>query len=39
LEKRIAVKTLENGFTVIVCEGPEAPVRSFPSEHDREEEM
>jgi predicted Zn-dependent peptidase len=28
-EKRIAVKTLENGLTVVVCERAEAPVFSF----------
>src|SRR5439155_26634914 len=28
-EKRITVKTLDNGLTVIVCERPEAPVFSF----------
>jgi predicted Zn-dependent peptidase len=28
-EKRIAVKTLENGLTVLVCERAEAPVFSF----------
>ena len=28
-EKRITVKTLENGLTVLVCERPEAPVFSF----------
>jgi len=28
-EKRIAVKTLDNGLTVIVCDRPEAPVFSF----------
>ena len=28
-EKRIAVKTLDNGLTFIVCERPEAPVFSF----------
>src|SRR5712692_7785038 len=28
-EKRITVKTLNNGLTVIVCERPEAPVFSF----------
>jgi predicted Zn-dependent peptidase len=28
-EKRIAVKTLDNGLTVVVCERPEAPVFSF----------
>lgn len=28
-EKRIAVKTLENGLTLIVCERPVAPVFSF----------
>jgi predicted Zn-dependent peptidase len=28
-EKRITVKTLGNGLTVIVCERPEAPVFSF----------
>jgi len=28
-EKRIAVKTLDNGMTVVVCERPEAPVFSF----------
>lgn len=28
-EKRIAVKTLDNGLTIIVCERPEAPVFSF----------
>ena len=28
-EKRITVKTLENGLTVVVCERPEAPVFSF----------
>jgi len=28
-EKRIAVKTLPNGLTVIICERPEAPVFSF----------
>jgi predicted Zn-dependent peptidase len=28
-EKRITVKTLDNGLTVIVCERPEAPVFTF----------
>ena len=28
-EKRITVKTLDNGLTVLVCERPEAPVFSF----------
>src|ERR1700747_3373957 len=28
-EKRVTVKTLENGLTVLVCERPEAPVFSF----------
>jgi predicted Zn-dependent peptidase len=28
-EKRITVKTLDNGLTVIICERPEAPVFSF----------
>ena len=28
-EKRITLKTLENGLTVLVCERPEAPVFSF----------
>ena len=28
-EKRISVKTLANGLTIIVCERPEAPVFSF----------
>ena len=28
-EKRITVKKLSNGLTVIVCERPEAPVFSF----------
>jgi len=28
-EKRITVKTLDNGLTVVVCERPEAPVFSF----------
>ena len=28
-EKRVTVKTLENGLTAIVCERPEAPVFSF----------
>ena len=28
-EKRITVKTLPNGLTVLVCERPEAPVFSF----------
>jgi predicted Zn-dependent peptidase len=28
-EKRITVKTLQNGLTVIICERPEAPVFSF----------
>ena len=28
-EKRITVKTLENGLTVVICERPEAPVFSF----------
>ena len=28
-EKRIAVKKLDNGLTVIICERPEAPVFSF----------
>ncbi len=28
-EKRVTVKVLENGLTVIVCERPEAPVFSF----------
>ena len=28
-EKRISVKTLDNGLTVLICERPEAPVFSF----------
>src|SRR5437762_12177960 len=28
-EKRITVKTLNNGLTVLICERPEAPVFSF----------
>lgn len=28
-EKRVSVKTLANGLTVLVCERPEAPVASF----------
>ena len=28
-EKRVTVKTLDNGLTLIVCERPEAPVFSF----------
>src|SRR6202451_685046 len=28
-EKRIAVKKLDNGLTVVICERPEAPVFSF----------
>lgn len=28
-EKRITVKTLDNGLTILVCERPEAPVFSF----------
>ncbi len=28
-EKRIAVKTLPNGLTILICERPEAPVFSF----------
>ena len=28
-EKKITVKTLANGLTVLVCERPEAPVFSF----------
>src|SRR6202161_1844526 len=28
-EKRITVKTLPNGLTLIICERPEAPVFSF----------
>ena len=28
-EKRITVKKLENGLTVVICERPEAPVFSF----------
>lgn len=28
-EKRITVKTLDNGLTVVICERPEAPVFSF----------
>src|SRR5947209_14250977 len=28
-EKRITVKTLENGLTVLICRRPEAPVFSF----------
>ena len=28
-EKRITVKKLDNGLTVIICERPEAPVFSF----------
>ncbi len=28
-EKRVTVKTLPNGLTVIICERPEAPVFSF----------
>src|SRR6266851_2542677 len=28
-EKRITVRTLPNGLTVLVCERPEAPVFSF----------
>jgi hypothetical protein len=28
-EKRITVKRLENGLTVVICERPEAPVFSF----------
>jgi predicted Zn-dependent peptidase len=28
-EKRITVKTLDNGLTVLICERPEAPVFSF----------
>src|SRR5690349_9359848 len=28
-ERRITVKTLDNGLTVLVCERPEAPVFSF----------
>src|SRR5947199_1963953 len=28
-EKRTAVKVLKNGFTVVVCQRPEAPVFSF----------
>ena len=28
-EKRITVKKLENGLTIIICERPEAPVFSF----------
>ena len=28
-EKRITVKTLENGLTVLICQRPEAPVFSF----------
>src|SRR5215831_11122001 len=28
-EKRVTVKTLANGLTVVICERPEAPVVSF----------
>ena len=28
-EKRVTVRTLANGLTVLVCERPEAPVFSF----------
>jgi len=28
-EKRVTVKTLDNGLTVVICERPEAPVFSF----------
>src|ERR1700709_1568515 len=28
-EKRITVKTLDNGLTVLICERPEAPVFAF----------
>src|SRR5881628_3776174 len=28
-EKRITLKTLDNGLTILVCERPEAPVFSF----------
>src|SRR5215470_6343045 len=28
-EKRITVKKLDNGLTVVICERPEAPVFSF----------
>src|ERR1700736_2646306 len=28
-EKKISVKTLDNGLTVVVCERPEAPVFTF----------
>ena len=33
-EKRITVKSLDNGLTVIVCERPEAPVFSFFTQVD-----
>jgi predicted Zn-dependent peptidase len=33
-EKRIAVKKLDNGLTVIICERPEAPVFSFNTHVD-----
>src|SRR5580693_6519869 len=33
-EKRIAVKKLDNGLTVIICERPEAPVFSFDTHVD-----
>ncbi len=29
MEKRVTVKTLQNGLTLVVCERPEAPVFSF----------
>ncbi len=28
-EKRITVKQLDNGLTILICERPEAPVFSF----------
>src|SRR5436309_5484844 len=33
-EKRITVKKLDNGLTVIICERPEAPVFSFETHVD-----
>jgi len=33
-QKRITVKKLDNGLTVIICERPEAPVFSFDTHVD-----